>query len=117
MKNQPTSRAKLILTSILAASVGLPMPFSQTDSRAQRATARTQQQFRASESNEKSAPLAPAQATAPIAGLIRGLDGMAPTALFGRSGRSPKDWGMSRECAQMVRKNKMRRMGISAQRI
>lgn len=117
MKNTTPSRAKLILTSLLAASVGLPMPFSQTDTRAQRATARTQQQFRTADTQQKAVPLAPAQATAQLAGLVRGLDGMAPTPLFGRSGRSPKDWGMSRECAQMVRKNKMRRMGISAQRI
>jgi hypothetical protein len=116
MKNTSPSRAKIILTSLLAASVGLPMPFSQTDTRAQRATARTQQQFRTADTQQKAVPLAPA-ATASIAGVVRGLDGMTPTPLFGRGGRSPKDWGMSRECARMVRKNKMRRLGISAQRI
>lgn len=29
-------------------------------------------------------------------------------------GISPKDWGMSPQCARMVRKNRLRRLGIGA---
>lgn len=32
-------------------------------------------------------------------------------------GFTPKDWGMSQACARMVRKNKLRKLGISGQRI
>jgi hypothetical protein len=37
--------------------------------------------------------------------------------MFARGGNSPADFGVSRYCAQLRRKNKLRRLGISGQRI
>lgn len=48
---------------------------------------------------------------------IRGLDGSAPTSFFGNGGRTPKEWGMSRECARMVRNHRLRRGGVGGQHI
>jgi hypothetical protein len=42
-------------------------------------------------------------------GLLRGL--------MRDRGNTPRDWGMSKACARMVRKNRMHRMGISHARI
>lgn len=36
---------------------------------------------------------------------------------FRDGGHTPKEWGMSRACARMVRKNRMRAKGIAGSRI
>ncbi len=36
---------------------------------------------------------------------------------FRSGGHSPKEWGMSRACARMVRKNRMRALGVAGSRI
>lgn len=38
-------------------------------------------------------------------------------ALMRDGGHSPKDWGMSRACARMVRKNRLHRKGVGHARI
>lgn len=46
-----------------------------------------------------------------------GYAGGMLASLMRDNGCPPKDWGMSRQCARMVRKNKLHRMGISHARI
>lgn len=59
---------------------------------------------------------APACTAAQTAAFGGGFD-VGGALLRQRSGHSPKDWGMSKACAQMRRKNRMIRAGISCAKI
>ncbi len=114
-KEKPVSRLKIALVGLLAAATGLPLGVGKTD------TARVARQgtptITQNANETKQAPLqAPATAGQSI-NVVRGLDGMTPTPLPLTRGRTPKEWGMSRECARMSRNHKMRRLGVGGQRI
>jgi hypothetical protein len=46
-----------------------------------------------------------------------GYTGGMLNALMRDNGCPPKDWGMSRQCSRMVRKNRLHRMGLSHAKI
>jgi hypothetical protein len=115
-KEKPVSKLKIALVGLLAAATGLPLGIGKTDTQRTASADRVAQSITRSANETKQAPAQAPSAAGQSINLVRGLDGMEPTPLPLRSGRTPKEYGMSRECAKQRRKNKLRRLGIGGYR-
>ena len=75
-------------------------------------------QFRTAPANN-ARPISAAPSERTIQRSISAAFGLGDTGRIfgGTSGMSPKEWGMSAECAKMVRKNRLTRLGVGAARI
>lgn len=109
------AKAAMVLGTILAAGAKAPQADRAATGRSDPGPTNTQLR-QSSGGDSKAIPATQAAANAPAISLGSGFMATGPGFQRG-SGLSPKDWGMSRACAQMVRKNRLRAAGVASQRI
>lgn len=121
MNNRQTSfrnKVLAVLGTVLAAGAIAPsLQQSTAPNRAAQRNAPTTLTRAAPGSERRALPPPTPQSGGQVLGMIGGMGDGDPYAMTSRAGLSPKDWGMSKACVQLVRKNRGIARGISAQRL